>query len=155
MKDVWDIVLTVHWIEDDCPSIYYVPVLSLPTEASSLLHLSLPLFLPPLPSLFFSPMYHAQLANIAGSPVFSNKERYPHFFRALPPEPGIHFSEGIFVNHFEWTEVAYIVQNEHLFAYVREINSTHTRTHTHTHAHTHTRTHACTHTICALLYDIL
>ena len=61
-----------------------------------------------------------QLANVAGSPVFSDKNRYPHLFRALPPEPGIQRAQGIVVNHFEWDEVAYIAENSHLFSFVSE-----------------------------------
>ena len=66
-----------------------------------------------------------QMAYVASSPVFSDKERYPNFFRAIPPEPPIPFGEGILIDHFKWTEVAYIAQNEHIFSCVSEPNMIH------------------------------
>ena len=90
-----------------------IPTCSLSPSLNTALPPSLPL---PCP---------LQMANVAGSPVFSDKDRYPHFFRALPPEPGIQHAQGVVVKHFGWTEVAYIAQNEHLFAFVRKTNITH------------------------------
>ena len=88
---------------------------------TNLLSLSLSLHRPPSLPL----PCPLQMANVAGSPVFSDKDRYPHFFRALPPEPGIQRAQGVVVKHLGWTEVAYITQNEHLFSSVRNPTITH------------------------------
>ena len=60
-----------------------------------------------------------QITPTAGSPMFSNKIRYPYLFRAVPPETEIHRAQGVFVKHFNWDRVAIVVQNEHIFSDVR------------------------------------
>lgn len=115
MRERWSVMLLAVQESRDhfmCPCSVFVkiPACSLPPS--------------PLPPSLPLPC-QLQMANVAGSPVFSNKDRYPHFFRALPPEPGIQRAQGIVVKHFDWTEVAYIAQNEHLFSFVREPHITH------------------------------
>ena len=118
----WDVAVqeTRDQVVCSCSSSYFctdTSLLSLPLAPPPSFPPSLPPSLPlPCP---------LQMANVAGSPVFSNKDRYPHFFRALPPEPGIQRAQGVVVKRFGWTEVAYIAQNVHLFSSVRNSNRTH------------------------------
>ena len=66
------------------------------------------------------PVLHAlQVTSTAGSPIFSNKTRYPYLFRAIPPETEIHRGQAVLVKHFKWDQVAIVVQNEHIFSEVR------------------------------------
>ena len=87
--------------------------------STPLLSLSFPSLIPHAPLSLHSFPCSPQMAYIASSPVFSDKERYPNFYRAIPPEPPIQYGKGIFIDHFKWTEVALIVQNEHVFSSVR------------------------------------
>ena len=104
MKDLWDVFDLYNGFKEN-------------TGTMHLFYLS--------PSLRIHIPCSPQMAYVAGSPVFSDKERYPNFYRAVPPEPPIQFGEGILIDHFKWTEVAYIAQNEHSFSYVSEPNMIH------------------------------
>ena len=61
-----------------------------------------------------------QVSPTSSSPVLSNREQYPLFYRTISPESQINSARVRMIQQFGWTRVATIHENHQLFSAVRK-----------------------------------
>ena len=113
-KRAWKISL-LAWNEADLLECIYYFGPSLKTNSSLCIFCLIGVFL----FCFVLFCFFFQIGYSASSPQFSNKEKYPLYFRTATSETMENPARVALLKHFKWKRVALIVENFDIFVTVR------------------------------------